>query len=877
MPYYFLKMISGINPEKIPRHIARHVLLFLLAITAFFVESANAQYWVNENKTWAIWRNDGLDFNSGVPVPITTGIWSAEGSATISDPSGALLFCTDGYFIWDRSGNPMDNSDDLLGTGSLSSQTISTSQSAVILPVPDTPGRYYVFSLTQNERGPEAGKLYYSMVDMTLNGGLGGVIPGRKSILLDTGLTEKLTITPGQRCNIWLLTTTKWVSGVKAFEITTAGLNRNPVFSPTPFSYGNYDAGVMKVSPDGKKIAVCNMQEGGLSVFDFDGASGTVSNGMLIDAGSGYYGAAFSPDNTKLYTNHMSTSGSLYQYEVNMGSGNAIRNSRIRVTNAVFSDLKLGPDGKIYMKSPTGGVSIAVIHEPNIKGTGCQYEANVIQLLSGTTDLTRSGFPNEVALLIKDTVGRSVDYAFCFADSVSLSADTSGWDYAWDDGSSGPDRQVYASGTYAVEYFTPPCRLIRDTFRIQLLSPSLSAGMHTLCGGEEDFLWVNPGASDPHNYHYIWRDSAGNTVRERQGTNGDTLYDLAGSAYTVRVTAPGCDTVISFVLPGPAIYRAGFSAPDFACIGDTVAFQNTSTGLDSYTWHFGDGDSSVATDPVHVYTTPGTYSVMLIGYPCRDTAIRLITVDSTPYVGFTMNRDHICTGEEVLFYPQHPEGVTEYSWSFGNGQDTSRERQPAYTFEQEGVYDVTLTLTFRACPNAAFSAPVTVFPTPMVLLAQDTVICPGDPAIELSNLAEEQHAGAYFWSTEERSEVIYAAEPGIYSLAVTSAGGCSASDTIHIGKSCLLDIPNIFSPNGDGVNDYFFPRDVLARGLLSFRMQIFNRWGQLIYESKSLSDRGWDGTHNGQPIPPGVLVYSIRAVFRNGVSEHYYGNVTLIR
>ena len=79
------------------------------------------------------------------------------------------------------------------------------------------------------------------------------------------------------------------------------------------------------------------------------------------------------------------------------------------------------------------------------------------------------------------------------------------------------------------------------------------------------------------------------------------------------------------------------------------------------------------------------------------------------------------------------------------------------------------------------------------------------------------------------------------------------------------------------MNDYFFPRQLLTSGLTSFNMNIYNRWGQLVFTSNSLDGRGWDGRFNGSEQPQGVFVYIIDVTFKDGQKEHHQGNVTLLR
>jgi gliding motility-associated-like protein len=134
----------------------------------------------------------------------------------------------------------------------------------------------------------------------------------------------------------------------------------------------------------------------------------------------------------------------------------------------------------------------------------------------------------------------------------------------------------------------------------------------------------------------------------------------------------------------------------------------------------------------------------------------------------------------------------------------------------------------------------------------------------------------WLWNTGATTSSIFVGHPGIYSVRVT-VDGCSTNDTIEIAKDCYLDIPNAFTPNGDDVDDYFIPRNLLSKGLNDFSMKIYNRWGQVIFETNKINGRGWDGKFNGQDQPMEVYIYDISIAFKNNVHENYRGNVTLIR
>jgi len=100
----------------------------------------------------------------------------------------------------------------------------------------------------------------------------------------------------------------------------------------------------------------------------------------------------------------------------------------------------------------------------------------------------------------------------------------------------------------------------------------------------------------------------------------------------------------------------------------------------------------------------------------------------------------------------------------------------------------------------------------------------------------------------------------------------SVSNEVDIVPAISFYIPNTFTPNGDGLNDTF---GIAGEGVQDFRMQIFNRWGQLIFESKNASDR-WDGTFQGETVPMGTYVYKVSASSPTGMRQNKEGNVNVI-
>jgi gliding motility-associated-like protein len=112
--------------------------------------------------------------------------------------------------------------------------------------------------------------------------------------------------------------------------------------------------------------------------------------------------------------------------------------------------------------------------------------------------------------------------------------------------------------------------------------------------------------------------------------------------------------------------------------------------------------------------------------------------------------------------------------------------------------------------------------------------------------------------------------------------GCSVSDSVTVHVRCngsLVFIPNSFSPNGDGRNEYFFPRGEGVGQISNFR--VYNRWGEVVFERNNIGFNeermGWDGTYKGQKLPPDVYVYTIQATCFSGDIIRFKGDIAIVR
>lgn len=319
---------------------------------------------------------------------------------------------------------------------------------------------------------------------------------------------------------------------------------------------------------------------------------------------------------------------------------------------------------------------------------------------------------------------------------------------------------------------------------------------------------------------------------------------------------------------------------DTICSLDTLQLASLSTGAGlTYSWNFGDGNTDNTAAPSHIYQAAGNYTITLTvtnSNGCIDSVKKIVTVLPFPTLFFQTDKDVYCQGQSASITSNVSPYYQSITWDFGDGTRINGDENPQHSYDTSGTFVISVQTINKGCPDRNFSDTITVHSFPMVNIGEDTTLCPGNKPIALSNKSPELMVASYQWNTGATTPGILATVPGIYWLEVSN-GQCSNTDSVEIFKSCYIDIPNSFSPNGDGLNDYFFPRQFLTRQLTEFDMQIFNRWGEKIYETKSLDGRGWDGDFNGNGQPQGVYIYLITAGFANGVHEKYQGNVTLIR
>jgi len=415
----------------------------------FFVTSL--AFSQQEASIWYFGTNAGIKFdNSGNVTVLTDGqINTSEGCATIADDNGNLLFYTDGITVWNRNHQIMPNGSGLMGNW-------SSSQSATIVPLPGSSSLYYIFTLDYEAH---ANGFRYSIVDMSLNGSLGDVTSS-KNVLIYTPSNEKLSIVKhANNTDYWVVTHGWNNNAFYSYLLTSTGLSATPVTSNVgAITNGTTENvyGCMKISPDGKKIAICNSHIDA-EVLDFNSATGVVSNATILFTGSGLkdssfvYGAEFSPDSQLLYITNVGLyplfPRQLIQYNLS-NPANIVSSSQIidsSMTPIGFPmGIQLAPNGKIYATEVIKD-KLAVINYPNVIGTGCSFQMDVIDLAGKQCQL---GLPPFVSSFFNATFKIQ---NLCLGTATQFTIDTSQTvtNASWNFGDGSTSNAIAPSHLYA--------------------------------------------------------------------------------------------------------------------------------------------------------------------------------------------------------------------------------------------------------------------------------------------------------------------------------------------------------------------------------------------------------------------------------------------
>jgi len=420
----------------------------------------------------------------------------------------------------------------------------------------------------------------------------------------------------------------------------------------------------------------------------------------------------------------------------------------------------------------------------------------------------------------------------------------------------------------------------------------------TICSGESVMLSTLPGA-----YKYDWTYGDGN-VESGSNVISHVYFNPGPDPVPYNVTLRtesffGCisETTLTLVVyptPVPA-FTATPASQVFPAA--TVTFtNNTNAGNWSWLWEFADGNSSTETSPVHTYAAPGDYDVSLTvsNGICTESVSHTVRVLPTPPIAAFDSIPSGCMPWNIAPV-NNSLYATGYYWDFGDGH-TSNAMNPNYTYVQSGSFLITLTVTGPG-GNDSYSQLVNIYPSPRAYFdVSPAKVYVNDEQVRLFNLTEGGDSFIWEFGDGDTSHVRdpfhrYTTE-GIYDITLHaySANGCydtyTKSPAVTVEPFGDLVFASVFKPNpdgpieidelpnsGDAMDMFFFPP--IRETVLEYHLQVFNRWGTLIFETYDIN-RPWNGYYKGQLCQQGVYVWLVEGKYANGRPFKKAGDITLL-
>jgi len=341
---------------------------------------------------------------------------------------------------------------------------------------------------------------------------------------------------------------------------------------------------------------------GFFELFDFDNSTGIISNPIKITYQENFYGIAFSPNNSILYTTI--DIGAIFQYNISSNNATTISASQILLPDSILypysGALQLAPDGKIYVSIAYPGSSMGVINNPNNLGLACNFQINGPIFPIGA--IYKIGLPNFIDAN-NPFYSQSYNTSLCSFSSYTLNATSGNINYHWLTGDTTQNISINTYGNYWVSYFTPQgCKEI-DTFHITQTQPSVINILHDISQCSNLVIPITENATDTNVVSYLWND--GYTLPTRTiTTTGNYWVD-----YTLNNFCVSRDSFIYTINNIPFV---NLGADATFCKGDLPlsAFNNSSI----YLWSTGQTSSEITV------TAPNTYWIKVTNqYGCINT------------------------------------------------------------------------------------------------------------------------------------------------------------------------------------------------------------------------------------------------------------------
>lgn len=508
--------------------------------------------------------------------------------------------------------------------------------------------------------------------------------------------------------------------------------------------------------------------------------------------------------------------------------------------------------GSSTVLSATGASSFSWSPGTNLNSTtGSSVIANptttTIYTITGTTAGCSGTSTSTIS--INSSLSLSVtDATICAGASTVITA-SGATSYTWSTSATTPSISVSptVNTNYTVTGSAAGCTGTTTAFITVNPNPVIAVNNPTICSGTSVVLSTFGATS------YSW--NTGET------TSSISVTPAVTSIYTVTGTYNGCSTSQTATVSVNQMPSISVNSPTI-CSGQTAVLTAT-PNVSGGTYQWLPNNQSTA----NISESPNTtteYTVTYTANGCGVAATTTIVVKQSPNI--SVNSTSVCPNQSAILTATPSLAGGTYAWTPSISSTFSVTDAPSSTTPYSVLY------TVNGC-TATATGSIIVFPNPVLVLTPSATTISPTETITIS----ASGGVTYVWSTGNTGPVITEnpSQTTTYCATVTANTGCISNTCIEIivVSESTLYIPNVFTPNGDGVNDVYYTP---GQNLVDYDLKIFNRWGQMLFHSTDPL-KGWDGNFGGKIIPDGTYVYLIRATGADNIIYNKSGHITVIQ
>lgn len=861
----------------------------------------------NETINWYFGQNAGLNFKDLRLSVLNDGaMHTPAGCSSISDRNGNLIFYTNGQTVWNKNHDIMENGEGLAGE-------IENIQSTLIVPTPGDDSRYYIFYTKTNPTTTPLlnSGFYYAQVQFSPQQPLGEVTT--KVSRISSANTGRVTAIHDVASNSIKVVTFGGVGSDDpplntffVFNVDSNGLNRFPITTTIPESDVTIfsDKAAMKFSPDGKKIALAGAGGDTIHIFDFDMTTSTVSYDFGIKAGLLFdplysYGVEFSQDSQILYFTGVNFGNIGFIYKYLLYDSNPI-NEKILVdasSSHNYGDLQLAVDGKIYVatyiKTPwtisnfgqnlpiTAMDFMGIINDPEDKdGDGnSDYEALAIDLKPSAS---LQGLPNFVSSFLRNRIineDKCVEEFFDFTTDSYMPVDSIFWDFG--DGFTStelePTHQYNTSGNFLVNatiiYNNVPYQIQKkvEVFPKPLLNPNqVISQCDTDFDGISLFNLQNIGdrvLNKNRDFEYLFYRTYNDAVNDNNVITNPENYEntqILEELFVKIITPNDCFTLSNFFIE--TTNSTVLSADELYVCEDTDNVTNNAEGrfnliskaseiasqlnlpsTSKITFHtsFDEAQTKLNTLP-NSYTTPSKelwFRIETQNNNCGGIGSFLAIVNSNISADIEDLYTICYSNTESAIFLDGNSINDIWEWRDGTGTIISNEQTIRLSEAENYALTVYKTQNNLLCSDTKnFEIRL-----PLVMNFREVTTENNQIYISIEGFSSYEYSidGVNYFGTDQEY-TFRNVEAGVYTVSVRDVNNCEHPIEIVVG---FIGYPRFFTPNGDGINDYWKIKGVSPELYTAGEIYIYDRYGRsLHFMNLNTNLEGWDGTFGGQRL-----------------------------